>query len=89
MADDPQEVCTGSPKRTAPRVAAFRGDDDVTYFLFIKEKILFNISASFTKVLMLWFVSHYVFNLEYATLLHLFELFAHCYLVGMWQSVWR
>lgn len=64
MADDPQEVCTGSPKRTAPRVAAFRGDDDVTYFLFIEEKILFKISASFTKVLMLWFVSHYVFNLE-------------------------
>ena len=82
MADDPQEVCTGSPKRTAPHMAAFRGDDDVTYFLFIEE-ILFNMSASFTKVLMLWFVSHYVFNLEYCKHVRDVALFIQEFVFGL------
>ena len=83
MADDPQEVCSSSPLRTAPRVAAFVGDDIVTYFLFIEEKIIFKITCSFTKILMLWFVSHYIFNLEYCKHARDVALFVQEFVFGL------
>ena len=64
MSDDPQDICDQSSV-SAPRFAAFVGNDTTTYFLFIERKIVFSVNTSFSKALMLWFASHYVFNLEY------------------------
>ena len=66
MADDPQDVCDISPV-SSPRFAGFTNDDTTTYFLFIEHTIVFSITTSFTRALMLWFASHYVFNLEYCS----------------------
>ena len=64
MSDDPQDICDQSSVST-PRFAAFVSDDTTTYFWFIERKIVFNVNTSFSKALMLWFASQYVFNLEY------------------------
>ena len=64
MSDDPQDVCESSSV-SSPRIAGFIGDESTMYFLFIEQSIVFHTTTSFTRALMLWFVSHYVFNLEY------------------------
>ena len=61
--NDPQVVCEGSSV-SSPRIAGFVGDESTTYFLFIEHTILFNVTSTFSRVLMLWFACHYVFNLE-------------------------
>ena len=59
MADDPQDVCDGSSV-SAPKIAGFVSDESTTYFLFIEHIIVFSVTTSFTRALMLWFASHYV-----------------------------
>lgn len=74
MTDDPQDICDqGSVSE--PRIAAFIGDESTTYFLFIESKIVFSVITTFTKALMLWFASHYVFNLEYCKSIKSIALF--------------
>lgn len=66
MADDVGDVASRDPPRSAPRFAAFQGTDGgiVNYFIFIEKSVLCKVN-SFAKALMLWFASHYIFNLEY------------------------
>ena len=65
MSDSPEEVATRPPCHNSPRFVCFTGDDaDPTYFVYVEQKILCQIST-FVKAMMMWFASHYVFNLEY------------------------
>ena len=67
MTDDVNVIAARDPLRTAPRFAAFQGADGghVDYFIFIEKTVLCKVNT-FSKALVLWFVSHYIFNLEYA-----------------------
>ena len=64
MAEDPEEVCTRDPPRTAPRIACFTAEEGSTYFIFVESKVLCTTNF-FSKALVLWFIAHYVFNLMY------------------------
>ena len=64
LTDDPIAVATRDPIRSAPRIAYFPGEDQPQYFLFVEKEVLC-ITPVFSQALMLWFVAHYVFNLEY------------------------
>lgn len=58
-------VATMGPKRAAPRFACFPGEQ-CQYFIYVESEVL-HIVNSFTHALMLWFIVHYVFNLEYCS----------------------
>lgn len=64
MTDDLDEVVSRDPMRTAPRIAAFAGEERSQYFLIIEREVLCELTT-FSQAIMVWFVSHYVFNLEY------------------------
>ena len=66
MTDGVDEIMSRDPPRTAPRVAAFQKADGgwVDYFIFIDKAVLCKVNT-LAKAIILWFVSHYVFNLEY------------------------
>ena len=64
MTDDPKEVALRDPKRSAPRVACF--PEECQFFMLIETEVLCVVS-SFPHALILWFISHYAFNLEYST----------------------
>ena len=66
MIDDVEQIGLASPLRPNPRFVSFSTDGGVTeYIVFINLKPLCKI-AVFTRALMLWFVVHYVFHLEYS-----------------------
>jgi len=66
MVENPEAAARSDPQRSALWFAAFKCPDggEAQYFIFIEQKILCAVQ-SFSKALMLWFTSHYVFNLEY------------------------
>ena len=65
MTDNPDDVCTCLPTRTAPRVAGIpQGDGTFSYFVLIENQVVFSVH-SFAKAMVYWFVCHYVFNLQY------------------------
>ena len=64
MTDDPSDIATRSPRRTAPRFASFENEDSADYFVFVDELVLTQ-TDGFAKGLNLWFISHYIFNLRY------------------------
>jgi len=65
MTEAPETVAHRPPLRTAPRIAGFKGPTtDSQYYIIVEQKVLCSVTA-FSKALMLWFVSHYIFNLEY------------------------
>jgi len=64
MTDDPKVISTSEPQRSAPRFACFPGEHHSQYFLYVESEVLC-ITNSFSQALMLWFVIHYVLNLEY------------------------
>lgn len=63
MTDDPEDVVTKPPVRTAPRIGCFNGEEP-QYFLYVENKTLFTV-RSLSHALVFWFILHYVFNLEY------------------------
>lgn len=66
MIDDVEQIGLASPLHPNPRFVSFSTDGGVTeYIVFINLKPLCKI-AVFTRALMLWFVVHYVFHLEYS-----------------------
>ena len=64
MTDDPVAIAKRDPKRTAPRFASFEGEDSSQYFIFVDDFVLTQ-ANTFSKAVMLWFVTHYILNLEY------------------------
>lgn len=62
VTDVPEEIAARQP---APRFACFPNGEEQEYFLFVERKIICTVK-SFTKCLMMWFIMHYVFNLQYA-----------------------
>ena len=64
MIDDPDDVANREPKRGAPRFACFPVDENSQYVVYIESEILC-VTHSFSQALMLWFISHYILNLEY------------------------
>ena len=62
--DDPAEVVSRLPVRAAPRFACFPGEEP-QYFIFVESEVLC-VCRSFSHALLLWFISHYIFNLEYS-----------------------
>lgn len=65
MAETPEVCATEGPQRNSPRIGRFVSIDcSTSYFIFVEQKVLMQVS-SFSMALMIWFSSHYVFNLEY------------------------
>ena len=65
MIDDPNTVAKASPRRSAPRIACFKGEHP-QFFIFVEEKTICIVN-SLDKALVIWFAVHYVLNLEYST----------------------
>ena len=66
MTDSPEEVGKRPPSRNSPRFVCFTDDNaEPTYFVYVEQTVLCQVST-FVKALIIWFVSQYVFNLEYA-----------------------
>lgn len=67
MSDEPDVVAVRPPLRTAPRIAGFNGytEDSAQYFLFVEDKTIVSVS-NISRAIILWFILHYVFNLEYS-----------------------
>ena len=64
MTDDPKTVACDQ-KQTAPRFVSFDGGEASSqYFLFV-ESIIITELPTFSEALILWFIAHYVLNLEY------------------------
>ena len=81
MTETPESAAQKLPQRTAPRVACFRNGTP-TYFIFVEQKTLFSVSP-FTKALMLWFATHYMFNLEYSKQAKELALFFQEFIFGL------
>ena len=67
LTDDPAEAGTRRPVRPSPRFIEFQGVDggETTYYVYVEQKVLCELKQ-FPKALIVWFVCHYIFNLEYA-----------------------
>lgn len=79
--DDPGEVADRPPVRPAPRFVLFPGEEP-QYFVFIESEVLC-ITHTFSHALMVWFMSHYVFNLEYSAKVREVALFVQEYIFGL------
>ena len=64
MTDSPEAIAKRDPEMTAPQFAGFQGEDSCQYMIFV-ENIVLTQSNSFSKALILWFISLYVLNLEF------------------------
>lgn len=87
MAEDPAVVAVKNPPLPNPRFAAFKEDNgDITYYLFIEQKVLCTIPTSFTRSLILWFSVHYIFHLDYYPKIHDVALFFQEFVFGLPES---
>ena len=65
MNDDIDQIGCRSPLRPSPRFASYCTEGGLTdYVIYVNLKPLCKV-AVFARALMLWFVAHYVFHLEY------------------------
>ena len=78
--DDPAEVASRPPVRPAPRFVLIPGEQP-QYFIFIENEILC-VCYSFSHALVVWFMSHYIFNLEYSNKIKEVALFVQEYIFG-------
>lgn len=85
MSEDPATIAINQ-QLTAPRVASFCIPDSTDYFLFLEATVVTKISMDFSKALIIWFVSHYIFNLEYETNIRECALFFEEFLFGLDSS---
>ena len=65
MSTTMEEASMKEPKRTSPRVAAFKRENATQYFLFVEQDIFCEV-PNLSAALVLWFSVHYVFDLEYS-----------------------
>ena len=64
LTERPEEVCKEPPVRTAPRIAAFVGEEAVQYFISVEQRVLCQV-PNLQQALFIMFSSFYVFHLEY------------------------
>ena len=81
MTEDPDEVGTRPPLRTAPRIGCFNGEE-TQYFLYVENRPVFCVT-NISRAIMLWFILHYVFNLEYCNHVKLVALFFQEFVFGL------
>ena len=87
MTDNPDDVSTCLPTRTAPRVAGIpQGDGTFSYFVLIENQVVFSVH-SFAKAMVYWFVCHYVFNLQYCKQAKEVATFFQEYVFGLLTSL--
>ena len=63
-----EEAGKRKPLRPSPRLIAFQGvegEGETIYYLYIDLRVLCGL-RKFSKALIMWFFSFYIFNLEYA-----------------------
>ena len=86
MAENPEIVAVKDPPLPSPRFAAFKEvNGDITYYLFIEQKVLCNVT-SFIRSLILWFSVHYIFHLDYFPKIHDVALFFQEFVFGLPES---
>lgn len=78
--DDPYDIAKRSPIRPEPRF--FFPGEQPQYFVIVENEVLC-ICNSFSHALMIWFMSHYVFNLEYSVKVREVGLFVQEILYGL------
>ena len=90
MTDDPEEVERQSPPRSAPRFVCFQGTDGVekTYFIYVEQQVLCQM-RSFKMAFVVWFIAHYVFNLEYSKHMKEVATFVQEFIFGLPNKVKR
>ena len=87
ISEDPKVVAIKDPPLPSPRFVAFKEvNRDITYYLFIEQKVLCNVPMSFTKTLMLWFSVHYIFHLNYYSKVHDVALLFQEFVFGLPES---
>ena len=79
MAEDLSEVVS---QTTSTKVIYF---DDGSYYLIVEKQVLFKMD-SFAEALMMWFIAHYVFHLEYTTSIRMLALFFQEFVFGLPSS---
>ena len=65
MTDDIEEMGGRSPLRAAPRIGCFNGEEP-QYFLYVENRPIFLVT-NISRAIVLWFILHYIFNLEYCS----------------------
>ena len=86
MTDNPDDVCTRLPTRTAPRIAGIpEGSGTIRYFIMIETQVIFCV-YSFPKALAFWFVCHYIFNLQYCKQAKEVAMFFQEYVFGLTEK---
>ena len=76
---DTEEAASAAP-RNSPHIIELAPSED--FFISIEQTIICQVS-SFTKVLFLWFVVHYLFNLQYHKYAQGFATFMQEFLFGL------
>lgn len=65
MSEQPEVCAVETPKRNCERIGRFIAIDcSPICYIFIEQKVYVQVS-SFAMALLIWFSSHYVFNLAY------------------------
>ena len=77
---DPEEAASAAPSRNSPRIIELAPSEH--FFISIEQSIVCQVS-SFTKALFLWFVVHYLFNLQYHKHAQGFATFLQEFLFGL------
>ena len=65
MTDNLEEMGERSPLRAAPRIGCFNGEEP-QYFLYVENRPMFFVT-NISRAIVLWFILHYIFNLEYCS----------------------
>ena len=88
LTERPEDVLTTSPVRSAPRIAAFTGEEAVQYFVLVEQAILCQV-PTFQFALFISFSSYYVFHLEYPRQIKNMLFFIQDYVLGYPDSYKR
>ena len=79
------DVCTESPTRNSPRIAALVGEEAVQYFIIIEQAVYIQV-PTFQLALFVAFSSYYIFNLAYPKQMQKVLFFLQDYVLGMPDS---
>ena len=78
----PEDAATVNTSRNSPWIGRFLVDDaEPQYFVFVEQKILCP-CPSLTRAVLIWFASHYAFDLKYSKYCHDAALFFQEFIFG-------
>ena len=88
MTETPENATRQPPSRNSPRIAAFVGEENKQYFVFVEQKVLCQV-PSIQHALFIAFSCYYVFHLEYPKQLKNVMFFTQDYVLAYPDSLRR